>query len=448
MKAFLSYSRQDADFAGFFKHVLALGAPDVDLWFDERIGAGERYPQVIDTQIAACDYFFFAASPAWLDSSWCQREAKAAKARGTSITVVPLRIEDAELAKSGLASHQEIDLRRWRIDGDQVLRERLFHLFAAPVAMPRPGTEVLDGMREVVLWSARSQTPEPVAARIAALATWHATFGLGPPLTRARLLDAQAGLHLTRRRWRDMIGATRAALELLKDDGWSLPEEAGFDGLERTDDELAFVGELYNRLGLGARQLGDARGREQLEHALTAFSAIRQPLLRHERTAQMHRELGTWSQEDGDLDVAREHFRNSGILLDGLPSQRFHVLQAQIKEAQVDLAQGQVSDARCRLDAVAPKFAEGVSMDGRLAHQVLPHFLLTDAACSALEGDDARAIAALRRHEHATTSGSGGSNRRLRRRIRTLLALPVTARPIAVSARAIGQSVAAKLWSR
>ncbi len=428
-RAFLNYSREDADFAGFFETMFSLGASEVQLWMDERLDAGARFPEEIMRQIASCDLFIAALSPAWARSDWCQRELRAALAREPDIEIIPLLIDELEIARTELAAYQAIDLRQWRIEGDLVLRAQLLHRFSGPGPAPPPGPAQLEALRRLVLWGARSETPDEIGRDLADLATWQIATAPDNPLPRARLLDALAGLHLTRREWRDMVSTTQAALRLLHQAGWPAPHLGSpYEPGDLTDDDLAFLGELHNRLALGARELGRGEGVTELDRALAVFTAIRHPLLRREKTAQAHREWGTWAQRSGDLETARHHFQLSGDLLKGLPSQQLHVLQAEIKQAQVDLQQGKHEQARARLDRVAPWFAEGAAGDGLLAAQVRPHYLITEAAWATVTGHDTAARQALDRLDRDGRLHTSGRSYLRRTALRLALGLPVRLR--------------------
>lgn len=432
MRLFLSYSRQDADFARFLRALVARAAPEADLWMDDRLDAGAPYPGTIQSQVRACDMFLAAASPRWRDSSWCQRELDWARARGAAVEIVPLIIEQVDLADTGLAAFQAIDMQRWRIDGDRVLRARWLRSLGAPSTLAATAPGVHESMREVVLWAARTRTPDEVGRHLLDAATWQVATDPTAALPRARLLDAIAGLHLTRREWSEMRSATHAALELVREAGWPNPRYDASESGQLSDDDLGFLGELHTRLALGSRQIGDQAGVEHAYAALAVYGRIQEPLLRNEKSAQVHRELGTWAQERGDDQAAREHFRTSARLLEDLPSQRFHLYQARIKEAQVELARGDVQAAGALIESVAAHFAPDSPLEAHLAHQVLPHFLLTEAAWAALAGLDDRARTALSRHAEARSKGSGGRNHLRRAAISSLLALPTTMRLAAV----------------
>lgn len=427
MRVFLSYSRQDHDFAGLVRHLLAPLFPKVELWMDERLEAGEPYPSRILEEVDRCDVFVAALSPSFLASTWCRQELARALARSPSPRVLPLLVGDLpmhELSALGVAHLQAPDLRRWRIEGDRLLRSALVDpVGPAPTAPPAPAV-LSESLRRLVIWVAQSSADERVRRDLADLATWHAAQSHAAMWERARLLDALAGLHLTRRAWSEMDGCSRAALGLLRDMGWAMPDAGDvFETTSRTDDELGFLGELFLRRALAARQLRTDGGSALLVSAERAFGSIRMQVLRQEKLGQLHREAGTHAQERGDLDLASEHFRISADQLRGLPSEQMHVVQAVIKQAQTALMAMQASRARELLDSVAPLVLDEVGEPRRLAGQVLPHFLVTSAAVDTMLGADDQAREALDRHARL-----GGGNLYRRRVVRLLLHLPVPAR--------------------
>jgi hypothetical protein len=427
VRVFLSYSRQDQDFAGVARHLVAPLAQRVQLWMDDRIEAGEAFSARLLEEIDACDVFVAALSPAYAGSPWCRRELDRALSRGPALTLLPLLLADVDpgaLDHLGVAHLQVSDLRRWRVDGDRLLRAAFVDRLAATSPPPPLPPGLSERVRRVVLWVAQSAADDRVRRDVADLAAWEATQAGVTGRERARVLDALSGLHLTRRAWADMDACSLAALTAWEEDAALVARASGPPDAEAVrDDDLGLLGELHLRRALAARQLARPDGAEHLAAAEATFRRIRLPVLRDEKLGQLHREAGTHAQLRGDLDAAGAHFRTSADLLRGLPSERLHVAQASIKAAQVELVAGRLAEAEARLDEAAPLLTAREGEPPRMRDQVLPHYLLTRAAVAALRGDDELARASLDDHARLPLG-----NTARRRSLRLLLRVPGPAR--------------------
>ena len=88
MGLFLSYSSRDR--AGIDDLLSALHRAQEDVWFDEDLGGGQAWWQMILERIRGCDVFVFAMSQNSLDSKPCQAELRYAQSLGKP--VLPIQI--------------------------------------------------------------------------------------------------------------------------------------------------------------------------------------------------------------------------------------------------------------------------------------------------------------------------------------------------------------------
>ncbi|WP_020521060.1 toll/interleukin-1 receptor domain-containing protein [Catelliglobosispora koreensis] len=72
MSVFISYSRQDADYVR--ELVLFLRGHDLVVWVDDAIATGDRFAEVLETQISQCSAFVPVLTPASAGSKWVRRE--------------------------------------------------------------------------------------------------------------------------------------------------------------------------------------------------------------------------------------------------------------------------------------------------------------------------------------------------------------------------------------
>jgi hypothetical protein len=178
-----------------------------------------------------------------------------------------------------------------------------------------------------------------------------------PPRGRAMIAAALAGQQVQRGRWEQLRQWAELAVTQLRDDGLA-------DDL-RSDEELAFLGERYTELALAERRLGDHRGAARhYQEAVERYRAIGDALLRQVLQAQVLREQGTLALARLRLDEARRCYADSRALLAAVPSERMHVAQSWIKQAQVELIAGRAADVdRCL--AAAAEIVEAGSAPGQ-----------------------------------------------------------------------------------
>src|SRR6188472_4041094 len=71
---FLSYAREDNDLAERLAN--ALTASGVTVWWDHKIESGERFPQIIELELAAAKFVVVLWSRASIGSEWVGNEAR------------------------------------------------------------------------------------------------------------------------------------------------------------------------------------------------------------------------------------------------------------------------------------------------------------------------------------------------------------------------------------
>jgi hypothetical protein len=82
---FISYSKQDAEFARYLRGLLE--AQGFRAWLDEaRIDPSARWWKTIEENIDACAAFLVVMSPAAADSDWVEREILRAESKKKPIT--------------------------------------------------------------------------------------------------------------------------------------------------------------------------------------------------------------------------------------------------------------------------------------------------------------------------------------------------------------------------
>jgi formylglycine-generating enzyme required for sulfatase activity len=86
---FISYDHQDGDYAHELERELVRRGFEV--WIDERIDVGTRWPQALEEQVDACAAFVVVMTPRSRDSSWVQNELARALRKGKP--VLPLLLE-------------------------------------------------------------------------------------------------------------------------------------------------------------------------------------------------------------------------------------------------------------------------------------------------------------------------------------------------------------------
>lgn len=118
--------------------------------------------------------------------------------------------------------------------------------------------------------------------------------------------------------------------------------------------------------------------------------------LRRVRLGQVAREQGTLAIARLRLDEARACYQRSRELLAELPSERMHVAQAWIKEAQVELVAGRLDQALRCLAAAAPRVE--AAEPGELSARVAAHYWKTTAWLALASGDASRLGQATQAH--------------------------------------------------
>jgi Tol biopolymer transport system component len=77
---FISYSHKDKEYVHTLRN--ALISAGFDVWIDDRIDYGTRWPKVIQDQLDACQAFIVVISANSYDSEWVQNEVARAKRKG------------------------------------------------------------------------------------------------------------------------------------------------------------------------------------------------------------------------------------------------------------------------------------------------------------------------------------------------------------------------------
>ncbi len=77
---FIRYSHKDKDYIHKLQEALQKGGFEV--WIDDRIDYGSRWPKVIQDQLDVCDAFVVAVGKNFYKSEWIQNEVTRAKRKG------------------------------------------------------------------------------------------------------------------------------------------------------------------------------------------------------------------------------------------------------------------------------------------------------------------------------------------------------------------------------
>ncbi len=113
---FISHSRADRAYVEeLAAHMESHG---VKVWFDYRIGDGERWRDVIQRKVEDCAAMLVVMTPSAEDSRWVENEIDLADARGKPIMTLLLEGE----AFFGLRHLQFTDVRGGRLPGDSLIR--------------------------------------------------------------------------------------------------------------------------------------------------------------------------------------------------------------------------------------------------------------------------------------------------------------------------------------
>lgn len=365
---FVSYDHRDQTFVDFLDRMLALYRDRIELLRD-RSGVDRRsaLDAALRAMIARTDVFMPVVSPAYAESEWCRREHAWLGELSPAAAVLPLRTGGEVGA---FPNHLGVDFTSWEIYGDRIVREALIPaLLGNVVGSLSPS---LDLAREAALSLARdfqvlgsavnrADLKGPAAEAFAQIGVRLMQLPSMPARGRARIASAIAGQQIQRGRWDEL--RRWASVAVAQTEVEQVADQA------RTDDELAFLGERYSELGLAQRRLGShGLAAEHYEAAAEHYAAIRDRLLQSVRQAQVRREQGTLAIARLRLDEARRCYAESRSLLAGVPSERMHVAQAWIKEAQVELIAGRDMDsARCLSEAAKAMEVESTAREAELS---------------------------------------------------------------------------------
>jgi len=126
---FISYSHQDSEYANRLK--VELEQRGFEVWIDQRIEVGARWPQAIEEQVDRCAAFIVLLTSRARDSEWVQNELARAQRKGKRI--LPLLLEgDAWLA---VEATQYVDVRDGALPPARFY-ERLTQALAGPEGRP------------------------------------------------------------------------------------------------------------------------------------------------------------------------------------------------------------------------------------------------------------------------------------------------------------------------
>ena len=115
---FVSYSRQDLSYVEGLAERLREAKQEV--WYDYRIGPGERFDSVIQRAIDEASLVLVVQTKASMSSEWVARELHYASDRGKKI--VPLLLEDSD-TNLILAGTQRIDVRGDHVPSGALVRQ-------------------------------------------------------------------------------------------------------------------------------------------------------------------------------------------------------------------------------------------------------------------------------------------------------------------------------------
>ncbi len=128
---FTSYSHKDKDYV--HRLVKMLRRDGLNVWIDDRVDYGTRWPKVIQEQLDSCDAFIVVVSENSFESDWVQNEVTRAKRKGKSF--FPLLLSgDPWLA---IETTQYADVRGGKMPSKRFI-ERLKDVIAHPPPPPPP----------------------------------------------------------------------------------------------------------------------------------------------------------------------------------------------------------------------------------------------------------------------------------------------------------------------
>jgi serine/threonine kinase PknH len=135
MALFISYSSLDRPAVDALTTALRRGRQEV--WFDQQLGGGDSWWNMILEQIRSCDVFIVALSNSWLQSKPCQSELRYAQALNRP--VLPVRIGQIDSVRvNPLAAFQMIDAQNPSVDAGIQLVTAVHSLQARPHPLPNP----------------------------------------------------------------------------------------------------------------------------------------------------------------------------------------------------------------------------------------------------------------------------------------------------------------------
>ena len=100
----ISYSHQDSDYA--HKLESDLKRRGFEVWIDDRIDYGTRWPRVIERQIDTCAAMIVIMTPRSKGSDWVQNELARAKRKGKA--VFPLLLEGEPWPAVGAVQYADV----------------------------------------------------------------------------------------------------------------------------------------------------------------------------------------------------------------------------------------------------------------------------------------------------------------------------------------------------
>jgi len=135
MALFISYSSHDRPAVDALTTALQRGRQQV--WFDQQLGGGDSWWQMILHEIRSCDVFIVALSNNWLQSKPCQSELRYAQA--LSRPILPVQIGEIDSVRvNPLAAFQMIDAQNPSVDAGIQLVTAVHSLQARPHPLPNP----------------------------------------------------------------------------------------------------------------------------------------------------------------------------------------------------------------------------------------------------------------------------------------------------------------------
>lgn len=345
---FVSYSHQDGDFVDFLERGLVHYRDGIELLRDHSgLARSDALDAALRDMVSRCDVFLPVVSAAYTRSTWCQREYAWFSELRPDARLLPLRLfNDATV----FPNHLGVDFTVWATRGDRILCEVLVptlrgnqatRLLATPDLEPSLALEMAQDFHTLGVAVSRIDLPTEADRAFSQIGIRLMQMPGMPTTGLAIVASVLAGQQVQRGQWAALY---RWASEALVHFG-----EYNTDLAKLSDEKLTFLSGRLMELALAERRLGldDDAGRHYAE-ALLGNSAIADPTLRCIHRAQVFRELGTLALARLKLSEARQMYEQSRELIDGIPSERMHIAQAWIKQAQVEIFMNRDVDAhRC-----------------------------------------------------------------------------------------------------